>query len=204
MRVPKVCQNHQTSQGYCTLMPRRMMSLVYDNVVVQVPVYFEVFGLCSALYKVRKSFKHLVLLCSKLKFHEKGQLGFFHNYSLFKTFFVVALFNMKVSCKGLVWLCTKKIRSEDLFHFVPIKKIMPRVSSALYKINIYSSICFWFCTRKNQLYTASLALHNFHQLGPVGHRVAMSVCLPAPSRNTHFRGSCRPLVKDRVPNIGLG
>ena len=34
--------------------------------------------------------------------------------------------------------------------------------------------------------------------------VCVCVCLLAPSRNTHFRRSCRPLVEDRVPNIGLG
>ena len=34
--------------------------------------------------------------------------------------------------------------------------------------------------------------------------VCMSVCMSVPSRNTHFRRSCRPLVEDRVPNIGLG
>ena len=41
-------------------------------------------------------------------------------------------------------------------------------------------------------------------MGRVGQKVAMSVVLFAPSRNTHFRRSCRPLVEDRVPNIGLG
>ena len=49
---------------------------------------------------------------------------------------------------------------------------------------------------------------NSAPLGRVGHRVAMSVCVcvcvSVPSRNTHFRRSCRPLVEDRVPNIGLG
>ena len=49
---------------------------------------------------------------------------------------------------------------------------------------------------------------NSAPLGRVGHRVAMSVCvsvcLSLPSRNTHFRRSCRPLVEDRIPNIGLG
>ena len=49
---------------------------------------------------------------------------------------------------------------------------------------------------------------NSAPLGRVGHRVVMSVCvsvcLSVPSRNTHFRRSCRPLVEDRVPNIGLG
>ena len=34
--------------------------------------------------------------------------------------------------------------------------------------------------------------------------VCGSVCVSVPSRNTHFRRSCRPLVEDRVPNIGLG
>ena len=49
---------------------------------------------------------------------------------------------------------------------------------------------------------------NLAPLGRVGHRVAMSVCvsvcLSVPSQNAHFRRSCRPLVEDRVPNIGLG
>ena len=30
------------------------------------------------------------------------------------------------------------------------------------------------------------------------------VCVSVPSRNTPFRRSCRPLVEDRVHNIGLG
>ena len=49
---------------------------------------------------------------------------------------------------------------------------------------------------------------NSAPLGRVGHIVAISmvvsVCLSVPLRNTHFRRSCRPLVEDRVPNIGLG
>ena len=49
---------------------------------------------------------------------------------------------------------------------------------------------------------------NSAPLGRVGHRVAMSVCMSVcvsvPSRNTPFRRSCRPLVEDRVHNIGLG
>ena len=35
-------------------------------------------------------------------------------------------------------------------------------------------------------------------------RIFLSVCLSATNQNTHFRRSWRPLVKDRVPNIGLG
>ena len=49
----------------------------------------------------------------------------------------------------------------------------------------------------------------FHQLGPTGpswsvsRHVRVYVCMSVPSRNTHFRRSCRPLVEDRVPYIGL-
>ena len=58
------------------------------------------------------------------------------------------------------------------------------------------------------LYNISYIFTNSAPLGRVGHRAAMSVCvsvcLSVPSRNTHFRRSCRPLVEDRVSNIGLG
>ena len=46
----------------------------------------------------------------------------------------------------------------------------------------------------------------FHWLGPLGrvsHRVAMSVCVFLTLQNTHFRVLWRPLVKERIPNIGL-
>ena len=38
----------------------------------------------------------------------------------------------------------------------------------------------------------------------VGSASFLSVCLSAPNQNTHCRRSWRPLVKDCVPNIGLG
>ena len=45
----------------------------------------------------------------------------------------------------------------------------------------------------------------FHWFGPlwVSHRFAMSDCMYETSRNTHFRVLWRPLVRERIPNIGL-
>ena len=68
-------------------------------------------------------------------------------------------------------------------------------------------LLFWVVRVKKQ---KTLVSSCFHQLGPTGpswsvsRHVLMSVCMSVPSRNTHFRRSCRPLVEDRVPNIGLG
>ena len=46
-------------------------------------------------------------------------------------------------------------------------------------------------------------VHFFHWIGPLGHRIAMSLFLFVMSQNSHFRVKWRPLIKECIPNIGL-
>ena len=77
------------------------------------------------------------------------------------------------------------------------------IKSKLYALNPYPKKEIYIFVVPVIIYLVFL-FTNSAPLGRVGHRVAMSVCVSVPSQNNHFRRSCRPLVEDRVPNIGVG